>query len=122
MNAAARALAQGSFTTSSVRPFVLSNQSLGLILLIVAVLASALAVVYVKALDRNLFSDLQTLQQTRDDLRVAAGQLLLEQNTWAAPARVQAIAQQQLGMVVPGAKDVATITIARTAAETTVDG
>lgn len=111
MNAAARAIAQGSFVTTAVRPFVWSAQSVGLILLIIAALASAVSVVYVKSLDRELFSDLQTLQQEHDDMRVAAGQLMLEQNTLAAPSRVQAIAQQQLGMVVPAAKDVTTVTI-----------
>lgn len=113
MNAAAKALTQGSFITTRTQSFVLSRQTLGLLLLIMAVLASALSVVYVKALDRDLFADLQTLQQTRDDLRVEAGQLLLEQNTWAAPARVQSIAQQALNMVVPGPKDVVAITIDR---------
>lgn len=111
MNAAARALAHGSFVSVNPRALVLSKQMLGLFLLIIALLASAVAVVYVKSQDRQLFSDLQTLQQTRDDLRVEAGQLLLEQNTLAAPERVQAIAQQQLNMVVPTAKDVVAISV-----------
>jgi cell division protein FtsL len=113
MNAAARALAQGSFVNVNPRALVLSRQMLGLVLLLIALLASAVSVVYVKALDRQLFSDLQILQQTRDDLRVTAGQLLLEQNTLAAPERVQAIAQQQLNMVVPAAKDVVAISLDR---------
>lgn len=111
MNAAARALTHGSLVTVGTRSFVLTRQMIGLLLLIIAVLASALSVVYVAAQDRQLFSDLQTLQQTRDDLRVQAGQLLLEQNTLAAPERVQAIAQQQVSMIVPSGKDVETITI-----------
>ena len=113
MNAAARALAQGSLVTINARSLWLSRQIIGLFLLLIALLASAVAVVYVKALDRQLFSDLQTLQQARDDLRVAAGQLMLEQNTLAAPERVQAIAQQQLGMVVPDAKDTVEISLNR---------
>jgi cell division protein FtsL len=56
-----------------------------------------------------LFSELQTLEQARDTLHVKSSQLLLEQNTWAAPVRVQAMAQQQLGMVVPVSKDIVTI-------------
>jgi cell division protein FtsL len=106
MNAAARALAQSSLSVFNTRFLVLSTQTIGIILLTIAVLASALTVVYVKDLDRQLFSQLQTLQQTRESLHTEWGQLLLEQNTWAAPARVQSIAEQQLGMVMPTTKDV----------------
>lgn len=108
MNAAARALAQSSLANNSARSWVFSAPTFGLILLMLAVLASALAVIYVKELERSLFNDLQNLEQARDVLRVQTSQLLLEQNTWAAPVRVQAMAQQ-LGMVVPVAKDIVTI-------------
>lgn len=123
MNAAARALAQGSFVNVSGQAFSLSRQTLGIILLVMTVLASALSVVYVKNLDRELFSDLQTLQQARDDLNVQSGQLLLEQNTWATPTRIQSMAVQQ-GMIEPAAKDVsvAAVVLSDQNAETTLDG
>lgn len=107
MNAAARAL-EGSLSSS--RSWAFSAQTLGLLLLMIALLASALSIIYVKALERNLFSELQGLQQARDSLRTEWGQLLLEQNTWAAPVRIQNIAQKQLGMIVPAAKDVMLVT------------
>jgi|GEM_PF-186258 len=110
MNAAARALAEGTLAPAGVRTIAISSQMLGLILLVVAVLASAVAVVYVKNLDRQLFGQLQTLKQTRDGLHVEYGQLLLEQNTLATPARVQAIAQRQLGMGIPATKDISVVT------------
>ncbi len=109
MNAAARALAEGHLAPAGLRNLSLSSQMMGLILLVVAVLASAVAVVYVKNLDRQLFGDLQTLKQTRDSLHVEYGQLLLEQNTLATPARVQAIAQRQLGMSIPATKDISVV-------------
>lgn len=109
MNAAARALSQGSLTEGQAWTF--STQTLGMILLLIAVLASALAVVYVKTLQRDLFSELQSAQQTRDTLHTEWGQLLLEQNTWAAPVRVQALAQQQLAMIVPTSKDVVMVPV-----------
>lgn len=109
MNAAARALAQGSLVGGERRSWALSVHTCGLILLMLAVLASALTVIYVKDLQRSLFSELQSLEQARDTLRVQTSQLLLEQNTWAAPVRVQAMAQQQLGMIVPVSKDIVTI-------------
>ena len=111
MNAAAKALAQNSFVVRQGRSIVITPQIIGLLMLIVAVLASALSVVYIKDLDRQLFSQLQMLDQARDGLRVEWGQLLLEQNTWAAPARVQALAQNQLGMVFPDPKDVVLVSV-----------
>ncbi len=114
MNAAARALAEGAFVHTSGRSFTFSIQTFGLVLLVIAVLASALSVVYVKDLDRQLFSELQGLTQTRDTLHVEYGQLLLEQNTLGAPARVQAVAQQQLKMAIPATKDILIATVAAT--------
>ncbi len=110
MNAAARALTQGSFVSVG-RSLTFSSQTIGIMLLIVAVLASALCVVYVKNLNRQLFCELQTLKQTRDQLHVDSGRLSLEQNTWAASTRVQTIAQQQLNMVQPAPKDVVLVTL-----------
>ena len=101
MNAAAKALAQGSISNGGIRSIVLSRHNFGLIFLVIAVLVSAFSVVYVKDLNRRLFVELQSLQQVRDALQVEWGQLLLEQNTWATQARVQHIAQQGLEMVVP---------------------
>ncbi len=111
MNAAARALAEGTLGPTGARTLTVSSQMLGLILLVITVLASAVAVVYVKNLDRQLYGDLQTLKQARDSLHVEYGQLLLEQNTLAAPARIQAIAQQQLGMGIIATKDISVINL-----------
>lgn len=111
MNAAARALAQGSLNSIGCRSFMVTSQLLGVMLLIIAVLASAVSVVYVKNLNRHLFSELQTLTQSRDELRIEGSQLLLEQNTWAASTRVQTIAEQQLGMSLPSPKDVVLVAL-----------
>lgn len=70
-------------------------------LLMLAVLASALAVVYMRHEGRKLFIDLQALQQVRDDMDVEWGQLQLEQSTWATHSRIDPIAREQLGMAVP---------------------
>ena len=113
MNAAARALSQNSLATIDGQAWTLSTQTLGLVLLLIAVLASALSVVYVKTLQRDLYSELQAKQQVRDSLHTEWGQLLLEQNTWAAPVRVQALAQQQLAMVVPTSKDIVMVPVTR---------
>jgi cell division protein FtsL len=72
----------------------------------VAVLGSALGVVYGKQEARNRFSELQKLMTKRDDLDIEWGQLQLEQSTWATHGRVEHVALEQLNMVNPQASDV----------------
>ena len=67
----------------------------------VAVLASALGVVYGKQQARNRFSELQKLTTVRDDLDIEWGQLQLEQSTWATHGRVEQVARDDLHMVTP---------------------
>jgi cell division protein FtsL len=71
----------------------------------VAVLASALGVVYGKQQARNRFNELQKLTTQRDDLDIEWGQLQLEQSTWATHGRVEQVAHDDLGMVTPQASD-----------------
>ena len=70
-----------------------------------AVLASALGVVYGKQQARNRFSELQKVTTQRDDLDIEWGQLQLEQSTWATHGRVERVAHDDLGMVTPAARD-----------------
>lgn len=106
MNAAAKALASSNWAVKESMTFTMTRQRLSMLLLIIAVLISALAIVYVKTLNRRLFSDLQSQQQVRNDLYLDWGKLLLEQSTWATQARISSLAQQKLEMVVPEAKQV----------------
>lgn len=62
---------------------------------------SALSVVYKKHESRQLFTKLQTLQREVESLQEEWSQLLLEQGTWAADARVERLARTQLQMVLP---------------------
>lgn len=101
MNAAARALAEGSYAVTHVRTMALSSRNILVSLLMLAVLVTAFLVVSLTDVNRRMFSELQNLQQTNNELSVEWGQLLLEQNTWASQARIQQIAQDNLGMVVP---------------------
>jgi cell division protein FtsL len=71
----------------------------------VAVLASALGVVYGKQEARNRFNELQKLTTQRDDLDIEWGQLQLEQSTWATHGRVEQVAHDDLGMVTPQASE-----------------
>jgi len=62
-----------------------------------------MAVVYSKFVWRAEFVELQQLEKTRDKLNEEWGKLLLEQSTWASPARVQRQARTRLKMIVPTA-------------------
>lgn len=73
-------------------------------LLAVAVLASALAVVYVKHRGRVLFVELQALERERDAMQVERGQLQLEESTWATHDRVERVAREELGLVMPSSE------------------
>lgn len=83
---------------------------MGLILVLgLALLASAVAAVYAKYQSRTLFAQLQDLQRAQDEMDVEWGQLQLEQSTWAAHGRIEAIARQRLGMVLPEPQQVVVI-------------
>jgi cell division protein FtsL len=110
MNIAARALTQNSLTWEQKQSWVISLKMLGLILLTLAVLASALSVIYIKTVQRNLYSQLQASQQDCDNLKTEWSQLLLEENTWVAPVRIQALAQRELGMRIPEMKNTILLT------------
>ena len=82
----------------------------------VAVLASALGVIYAKHEARSRFNELQQLTKVRDDLDIEWGQLQLEQSTWAMHARVEKVAGSTLRMRVPAADRVVLVPAAGGAA------
>ncbi len=71
--------------------------------MLLAVMASAVAVVYSKHVARTEFVVLQSLEQQRDMLNEEWGRLLLEQSTWASPSNVERQAIKRLNMIVPTA-------------------
>lgn len=84
-----------------MKPIPFSLRILLLLSLSGLVFAGALAVIYSKHTHRQLFMQLQNLQQEIESLQVEWGQLLLEQRTWSSEARVEQVARQQLGMIFP---------------------
>ena len=75
------------------------------IALLLAVLFSAVAVVYITNLHRLTFSQLQVEEQQAHQLQLQWGQLLLEQASLATPARVEQLAAEKLHMVLPSNKE-----------------
>ncbi len=80
--------------------------ALCLLMLLVAVLASALGVVWTRHESRVLFVKLTALQNQRDELNIEYGKLELEQATYAEPRRIDDEARQKLGMVNPRPQDI----------------
>lgn len=73
------------------------------------VFASALMVVYTKHVCRQLFNQLQMQEKEIESFQIEWSQLLLEQGTWTADARVERVAKQRLQLVLPEPKDVVVI-------------
>lgn len=78
----------------------------GITFLGIAVMASALGVVYSRHESRKLFVELQSLQEQRDEMNVDWGRLQLEQSTWTTHGRVANTARERLNMVVPETKSI----------------
>jgi cell division protein FtsL len=74
--------------------------------LLVAIVASCIAVVYQSYQFRHFFNTQQQLIAHRDELQVEWGQLLLEQSALGANSRVEKLAKRQLSMRVPESKNV----------------
>jgi cell division protein FtsL len=76
------------------------------IILLLAVVVSALGVVWTRHESRVLFVQLTALQNQRDDLNIEYGRLELEQATYAEPRRIDDEARQKLGMIEPRPQDI----------------
>lgn len=70
------------------------------------VVASALAVPYSAHWSRMLLNELAAEMTIREKAQAEWGRLVLEQSTWTAHSRVEAIATTQLKMRVPEAAEV----------------
>lgn len=106
MNAAARLLNQSTLSRGWIFSIILSRFQYATFVLILAVTLSALGVVYVTSSTRSLNAAIQQTLAERDQLHIHWGQLLLERGTWAMQARIQRIAEEKLGMVIPDSKSI----------------
>jgi cell division protein FtsL len=80
-------------------------------ILLLATIASAIALVYAIQQSRLAFIEHSKLGNERDDLNFEFGRLQLEQATWAENNRIEQIARGRLAMVSPNAA--ATVVIKR---------
>jgi len=77
--------------------------------LVIAVMASGVAVVYSKYLSRRHFVALQELQGERERLGIEWGRLQLEESTLATHSEVEQTARGKLQMHLPGVDEVVII-------------
>ncbi len=106
MNAVARAIAAQNIRARKKGVVRITATGIGVVVLVVALLLSAFTVVYAKDLNRRLFIQYQALQTDKGQALIEWGKLLLEQSTWSTQSRIQQIAERQLGMQVPNARDI----------------
>ncbi|MDK9559471.1 cell division protein FtsL [Marinobacter sp. M216] len=74
--------------------------------LVTLLLASSIGVVVSAHENRELFNTLSHLQGERDRYQQEWSQLLLEQSALSAHGRVENLAAERFGMVVPGRQDI----------------
>ncbi|MBT2968777.1 MAG: cell division protein FtsL [gamma proteobacterium symbiont of Ctena orbiculata] len=79
------------------------------LLLVMAVLASAMAVVYSKYLSRKQFVVLQELQAEKEQIGIEWGRLQLEESTLATHSEVEKRARDRLKMHLPKFDEVVVI-------------
>lgn len=74
---------------------------IGLGVMFVLILSSAIGVVLTKHYSRKFFIELQSLEAERDELEIEWGRLQLEQSTWATHGRIEKLAREHLQMQLP---------------------
>ena len=101
MNATARALAAGTFNGYNLRHMIFSMKSIFIGVLLCVILMTSFSVIYLKDLTRQAVTELHHLHYQHNQMIIEQSQLLLEQNTWSSPLRIENIAQSQLNMTTP---------------------
>ena len=72
-----------------------------ILLLVFAVLVSALSVVATQHSARAVFMDIEQLKKRRDLLNEEWGRLQLEQSTWSLDDRIERMVREDLDMLAP---------------------
>lgn len=109
MNAAGRFVNQNVLSRGWAISMFWARAQFPTMVLCLAVLTTALSMVYATNANRGFNSAIQQTLAERDRLHVQWGQLLLEKSTWVVQARVQKIAEEKLSMIIPDSKSVTII-------------
>ena len=87
----------------------MSLRALLAVLLVLAVIGSALSVAWTRHLHRQAYAALTQLERARDELNIEFGRLQLEQATWSEANRVEQVAGARLGMKFPEAGEIVVV-------------
>ena len=79
------------------------------IALVLAITATAVAIVDTSHQCRQHYARLQSLESAQWTMQEQWGRLLLEQSTWAAHHRVEQLARRELGMRLPQADELTVV-------------
>lgn len=85
-----------------------------LLFMALLVLVSALTVVELRHRNRTAFVQLQSLMQSRENLEVEWGKLLLEEGAWSQHRRIESTAVSKLGMRMPSNSQVVMVDLRKT--------
>lgn len=77
------------------------NETIVLVVLLIALMLSALGVIYFKNNSRSIFIEIERNERALDQYEVEWGQMQLELTTLAEQNRVEAIAKERLKLVMP---------------------
>jgi len=78
-------------------------------LMLAAVIGSAIALVYARHQNRQLFYKLESMNAERDDLNLEWGRMQIQHSYYADPAQVESKATKELGMTFPAPQDIVVI-------------
>lgn len=101
MNAAGRLVHQGILSRQLVMTHFLSSRHIVLMSLTLALLFSALGIIYVTNTTRGLYAAYQHNIVEQNRLHVEQGQLLLERSTEMRQSRIQQLAESKFNMIIP---------------------
>lgn len=76
------------------------------VILVAALVASALAVIYNKNRSRSIFIEIERQQKLMDQYEVEWGQMQLELSTLAEQNRVETLAKEKLKLVLPSSEQI----------------
>ena len=95
----------------------LNAQSIVALVLIIAVLCSAIALVSVRQMNRLAFYQVQKLERQRDDLAIEWRQLMAEFSTWRLEHNIESEVRGEHRMEPPASEQIHTIYLAAKASE-----
>lgn len=99
MNAADRLVHRKVFTHYFFSTTVFSKKQLSMVLMVFAVMLSALGTIYATQTTRTWQAAYQRNVAEEQRLQVEHSQLLLERSAWMAPTRIASLAANRLGMM-----------------------